>query len=603
MEYIFLDFLNRSIQAGWLILAVIVLRFLLKKAPKWIRLFFWALVGIRLLCPFSLQSAFSLIPSEETVSPEIFYAQEPVIESGIEIVNQAVNPVLTEAVTLAQGAGKNPIQAVTWAAGWLWSVGLIGMLLYGCISYLQLRKRVAQAVPLWGNVKESEQISSPFVLGVFRTYIYLPMHLENRVAAQVIAHEKEHIRRKDHWTKIAGYLLLSVYWFQPLVWAAYVLLCKDIEMACDEAVIRKMNVEERKMYSKALLSCSELHHRVAVCPLAFGEVSVKQRIQSVLYYKKPAFWLAVAAAVAGIAAAVCFLTVPKGKQELLTRWDGVYTTGRVLAQVPELSSLGNGGLFEQIIIRNRGLVIIGPDGETLYDVHQEGGSSVTGYSNEAFRDFLNNSGMIGVENIELPSYKKIEDIQVYSYYHDENQKEAAFRVFYFKGQPCWIGEGDNKRLYELVPNTKDLQYGPAEASRDNCVVFTDLSVTAGQKVWKNFLKKTEKGQAAMVRFAYYYTEEQVMYLADLRFDGENYRYDQYENGEVMKSRDYKYLQRIEGKEEDDSSLVDKYVYYVLVNEKDVVSSREDIMKVFASSTLAVGSQRFEVVYRDNTYKK
>lgn len=319
--------------------------------------------------------------------------------------------------------------------------------------------------------------------------------------------------------------------------------------------------------------------------------------------KKTLIWLAVAAVVAGVVVLICFLRISGNRESSLTRWDGVYTTGRVIAKKPELSVLGNGGRFAQIVIQNRGLTIISPEGETLYEVYAEGCyNTVTGYSQEAFGDFLNNSGMEWVEKIELPVYRNVDDMHVYHYHRNENEEEVFYHVYYFKGQPIWLSEGDNDRLYELVPYTKDLQYGPEDAAEDGCVVFTDLSVTAGQKAWKNFLKQTKKGLPATVRLAHYYPEEQAMYLADLRFDGETYRYDQYENGEVIKSRDYKYLQCIEGKEEVESSLVDKYVYYVMVNEKDVVTSREDIMKRIASSTLAVGEQKFQVVYMNHTYK-
>lgn len=319
--------------------------------------------------------------------------------------------------------------------------------------------------------------------------------------------------------------------------------------------------------------------------------------------KKTRIWLAVAAVLLGATVVVCFLMAPKEKEDVIARWDGVYTTGRVLAQVPELSSLGNNGAFDQIVIQNRGLTILSPEGETIYNTHEEGSyNTVTAYSQEALADFLKHSGMVWVEKTELPVYRIVEDMQVYHYHRNGNEKETVFHVYYCKGQPIWLSEGDNKRLYELVPSTRDLQYGPKEAKKDGCVVFTDLSLTAGEKVWKEFLKSVEKGKYAKVRLAYYYEEEQVMYLEDLLYDTENFILYEYVNGKTKKSDTFPYLKRIEGKDEDPFSQLDEYVYYVLLKEEDAIDSREDIMKRFASS-LSTDLTGFKVVYTDLTCRE
>ncbi|HPE16194.1 MAG TPA: M56 family metallopeptidase [Oscillospiraceae bacterium] len=311
MESVFLKLLNMSITASWLILAVLALRFLLRSAPKSIRSFLWALVGIRLIFPFSWQSVLSLIPSAETVSPDILYAEVPAIHSGINVLNQAVNPVISASLAPTAGAGVNPMQVVAHAAAIAWMAGMAALALYGAVSYIRLRRRVADAVLLRDNLWQSEKTASPFVLGLFRPRIYLPFDMEEESLAYVVAHERAHIKRRDHWIKPIGFLLLTVYWFNPLIWLAYVLLCRDIELACDERVVKEMGAADKKAYSEALLLCSVPHRMIAACPLAFGEVGVKERIRNVLSYQKPAFLIIIVALVSCVVAAACFLTNPK----------------------------------------------------------------------------------------------------------------------------------------------------------------------------------------------------------------------------------------------------------------------------------------------------
>lgn len=312
MEAVFIRLLNMSIAASWLILAVIALRFLLKNAPKNIRRILWALVGIRLVLPFSPESLLSLIPSAETVSPNILYAEAPKIHSGISAFNAYVNPVISESLAPAAGASVNPMQVVAYIASIVWIIGMIVLMLYSVISYVLLRRRVADAVILRDNFWQSEKVAFPFVLGLFRPRIYLPFGMDDESLAYVVAHEKAHIKHRDHWIKPIGFLLLIVYWFNPLIWLAYILLCRDIELACDERVVKQMSAKDKKAYSKALLTCSIDRRSIAACPLAFGEAGVKQRIKNVLNYKKPAFWIIIAALASCVIVAVCFLTNPPG---------------------------------------------------------------------------------------------------------------------------------------------------------------------------------------------------------------------------------------------------------------------------------------------------
>ena len=318
MTDLFIHLLNMSITAGWLVLAIALLRPVLKKAPRAIVCALWALVAVRLLLPFSIESVLSLIPSAETVPPDIIYAQEPAIQTGIPSFNAAINPIITEAFAPQGLVSINPIQVFLLIASWVWVLGIVGMLVYALVSYLRIRKKVSAAVCQSHNIYICDYVDSPFILGISRPRIYLPSTLSEEAVEAVIAHEEAHLARKDHWWKPLGYLLLAVYWFNPLMWLAYILLCRDIELACDEKVIKTMSGPEKQAYSTALLGCSVRRSRIAACPLAFGEVGVKARIQSVLSYKKPAFWLILVAVIASIAVAVCFLTDPKdtaGEQE------------------------------------------------------------------------------------------------------------------------------------------------------------------------------------------------------------------------------------------------------------------------------------------------
>lgn len=317
MSAVFVRLVNMSISASYLVLAVIALRLLLKRAPKWLTCLLWALVAVRLVCPFSLESTLSLIPSAQTIPPRIEYAQNPAIQSGIPAINSAVNPAIAESFTPNPANSVNPLQVVLFALSILWLIGVCTMLLYALISYLRLRKTVAPSFCLRGNVYEVDGLPSPFILGLFRPRIYVPSQMDASTLDYVVRHEKAHLLRRDHWWKPFGYLLLAVHWFNPLLWVAYVLLCRNIELACDEKVVRSMDDPHKAAYSQALLSASLPRHRIAACPLAFGEVGLKQRVKSILHYKKPAFWLVLAAVLICIAAAVCFLTDPLPQKDSL----------------------------------------------------------------------------------------------------------------------------------------------------------------------------------------------------------------------------------------------------------------------------------------------
>ena len=310
MADIFLKIVNMSISAVWIVLAIILLRFVLKKAPKWINCILWGIAGLRLVMPFSLESIFSLIPSTETISKPVD-SPRPHFESGVPIVDNQVNDYLKgnyfEGVTRPAGnfADITTILAV------IWVVGIVALLVYTVISFIRLKGKIGTAVLLRDNIYQSESVVSPFVLGIIRPKIYLPFNMSEQDMEHVIAHEQAHIRRKDHLWKPLGFLILTLHWFNPMVWLGYILLCRDIELACDEKVVKEFNNEQKADYSQALLTCSINRRIIAACPVAFGEVGVKNRVKSVLNYKKPAFWIIIISVVASIVFAVCFLTNPK----------------------------------------------------------------------------------------------------------------------------------------------------------------------------------------------------------------------------------------------------------------------------------------------------
>lgn len=310
MTELFLHVVNISISASWLVLAVLLARLVLKRAPKWAHVLLWGIVGVRLIFPFSLESALSLIPSAETISPTILTDGIHRVYTGFPTLNQSINPVLSQAATSTTDAAPNLLEIWLPVLAVLWFFGVAALLAWSAVSYLRLRRRVDTAVQLEDNLYQSEAVLSPFVLGLVHPRIYLPFYLDQDTMEHVVAHERAHIQRRDHWWKLLAFVLLSVYWFNPLLWLAYLLLCRDIELACDEKVVRGMEPRQRADYSQALLSCSVRRPAIAACPLAFGEVGVKQRVKSVLRYQRPTVLAVAASVVVCILVGVCFLTDP-----------------------------------------------------------------------------------------------------------------------------------------------------------------------------------------------------------------------------------------------------------------------------------------------------
>ena len=311
MTDIFLKILNISITASYLVVAVFLLRLILKKAPKWIRGILWGLVGIRLVFPFSVESVLSIIPSAEVISSDtVKYSTAPTITSGIPIIDSSLNPVISTTFSANPTQSVNPLQILTEMAGLIWVVGIAVMLMYAIISTLKIKKQVGESVKIRDNIFMCDAVKSPFILGVIRPKIYIPSGMDSDAENLIISHELAHIKRGDHFWKPFGFLLLSVYWFNPLIWFGYVFLCRDIELACDEKVIKSLGKDEIADYSEALLKFNAPRKLITACPVAFGEVGVKERIKSVLNYKKPAFWIIIVAIVACAVTAICLLTNP-----------------------------------------------------------------------------------------------------------------------------------------------------------------------------------------------------------------------------------------------------------------------------------------------------
>ncbi len=309
MESIFRVILNMSVTGSYVIVAVCVLRLLLRKAPKWISYALWAVVLFRLVCPISFESSAALIPDAQPIPQEFFTAQTPEIHTGLPFVNAAVNPMLRQSAAGSPAASANPAQILFWSWGWTWLLIAIGLLLYALFTTVKFRKRIRFATLLESGVYESDQIGMAFVYGLIKPRIYIPAGLSEEQRTHILLHERAHIRRFDHIFKPLSFLVLAAHWFNPLAWLAFLLFGKDMELSCDESVMRRAQGDIRQAYSATLLHVSSSRSAL-VAPLAFGESGTKLRIKNVLQYRKPAFWAIAAVIVVMAAAAVVLLANP-----------------------------------------------------------------------------------------------------------------------------------------------------------------------------------------------------------------------------------------------------------------------------------------------------
>ena len=314
MENVFLQILNNAITVSILILVIMLVRVLCRKMPKWITCLLWILVAAKLMMPFSVESIFSLVPTSEPIPAGIAMESNPHISSGIENVDNLINPALQQHFAPDKTASANPLQVWMYVGTVVWLAGTAALLLYALAAYVAVKWKVRASVRVEKNIYECDDIADPFILGIVRPRIYLPSGLDEETKKYVLKHETAHLGRKDYLWKPLGFLILSVYWFQPLCWAAYILMCGDIEYACDEKVIKRETESARADYCKALLICSMPRKMIAACPVAFGENGVKGRVKNMMNYKKPTFWISSISIVIVVIVAVCFATSPKGKE-------------------------------------------------------------------------------------------------------------------------------------------------------------------------------------------------------------------------------------------------------------------------------------------------
>ena len=523
---LFLKLLNMSISAGWLVLVILVLRFALKKAPKWLTCSLWSLVALRLIIPNSIESIFSLIPSTQTIPQEILTQNRFEVNTGIPVINQHINHEILgsyyEGVTVPVDNGLNLVSE----ASIIWLIGMGLLLLYSLFSYLYLRRKVSASMKLRENIYLCDYIDTPFILGLLRPRIYLPSSLDEGNWSHVLAHEQAHLKRRDHWWKPLGFALLSVYWFNPLLWLAYVILCKDIELACDEKVIKELGNQEKAAYSQALLECSMPRYLIAACPLAFGEVGVKDRIKSILNYKRPAFWVILIALILCISAAVCFLTDPVTPQEV--------------------------NFIGTVVGTYQGYITVEPAPD----------------SNEA-----KSASQI---NVRLPENPPV------------IQNGDTVRITYggeiLESSPAQI---ISTTAIEVLTDLKYVteNYSLARAILEGYTVMIDGDVAANQVKMHNFFQKTGKGMAATLRYASYYTigdpdrmskelfessRGSYPYLTyyELEYDGEAYTLRWYE-GDTEYVQTWKYLLHFEGVPSNSWAPYQAYESYILADRNDV----------------------------------
>lgn len=568
MTALFLKIVNTGISAGWVVLAVLAVRLVLRKAPKWTHVLLWGIVALRLIFPFSLESALSLIPSAQTLPDQLLAGPSFQIHTGVPPVDQRVNEYLGdryfEGVSVPTGSGRDTMTLFAV----LWIVGTLLLLAYMAVSYLRLWLRLSEAVPVEENVFRSRKIEVPFVFGFLKPEIYLPWGMDSETSAYVVRHERAHIRRGDHWWKMIGFLILAVYWFHPLLWVSYLLFCRDIELACDEKVIRELPEEQRAEYSQALLDCSIGRDKGTasgiIFPPSFGEQDVKKRIRHILHYRKPVFW-ATAGAVAGCAVlAVCFLTDPPSEESGM-----VPTTA-------DLHGIWNGYLFLTI------------NGET-YRYEQTDADSGMAAQGELLDSFTEQTGTKTV-SWEIYSVQESPDHSVVL-----AKAEADREVLSGNSVVTATEELQNRYLYRYSPAKRSEPDALQKAKDDGCAVMEDGYASFGQEIWKTFVETAEKGQKASVQVAHYYTLDEegssreyyesvkedypILYRFHLEFDGETYTLRWIEE-ETEYVRTYRYLMhyRGDGSDAEEREFEERYV---LTNDNTV--TWEDIVNGMLSS--------------------
>ncbi len=593
METIFLKLLNMSITASYLVILIVLLRAIFSKAPRGMYCCLWSMVALRLLLPFSLESMLSLIPSTEPVPSEIIYTEISVITPGSTIAGQAVSPPAAQSLAPAVGASVNPMQILVAAASWIWILGMAIMVLHALISYLKIRKRTSEAVPGDGYFS-CDHIETPFILGTLRPKIFLPSDMDAQDQFYVLAHEQAHLSRKDNLWKPLGYLLLTVYWFNPILWMAYVFFCRDIELACDEKVIRTLGSSSKKAYSQALIHCSAPKHLVAACPLAFGEVGVKKRIQTILHYRAPGFWVIVIAAVLCVLAAVCFLTDPREESR----------PGSVPGSTNETD--GSISLIVENPAPSRVTVRFLQSGETPdqvcylrpgYSLEQETADGWVRLNPEQRYD----EGLL--DPIDFNWYRQDSNGMMLAWENIPPLGEGHYRI----GMDITIEDTDqqqeNRRIYgefalppaksqngKLPLNAIPETYSQEEADLDGCFVISEGRVSHGLDLWTAFQDKLSRRESASLRLckaAVLGDMTPVDEIYDIDYDGTVFTVTWFSDNQ-LKSMDYPYLIHDMGRQPE-AGYYDQWEKWILAKSQ---SSLEE---------LEAGSQPYLAIYENRSH--
>jgi len=493
MEYLFIHVLNISITASFLVLAIIFYRLFAKRSPKWISVLMWGFVGLRLLFPFSIEGALSLIPSKSTIPTTITHDRYPALNTGFSGVDEVVNPILSGSMGARPEYSANPMHVLITVLGWIWLGVMLCMLLYMSASFIYLRIKTRVKLKSDDGIYLCDYVKTPFILGIIKPRIYLPSDISDKYYSHVVAHERAHIRRLDHVWKPLGFFLLSVYWFNPLLWAAYVLLCRDIESACDERVISELGDNEKAHYSEALLSLGIKSHAISACPLAFGEVSVKTRVSAISKYKKPA---AIAIAISLLVCtvfAVCFLTYKKNNTVAIEQ--GIWYAGKVVAaadtstdsdDVPLFVFTENGDLLvESKNLADLSYVSLGKMNTAYvsrkeYESLFEGVTFREGYDADYFHGVIKSSWRIipsissGIQHEEL--YLLRSEKELYMGYADDGKIGTLYELRFNETLPTY--------LYTLKYTTSDV---------NNAALILDSSTGTGRITFGDHLSYTALG--------------------------------------------------------------------------------------------------------------
>ena len=554
MNELFLKILNMSISASWLILAVLLCRFILKKAPKYFRILLWGIVGIRLLCPYSMESVLSIIPSRQTIPDSILYESGYEIQTGISPVDEQVNKYLdehySESSFVTTDYGKHVINILAS----IWMIGAALICLHTAVSYWKLHKKVSMSVKFRENIFQNETVDFPFILGIFKPKIIIPFKIDAQNLEYVIAHEQAHIQRKDNWWKPIGFLILTVYWFHPLIWLSYLLFCRDIELACDERVIRKLKNGQKADYADALLECSIGQQKIAaVCPFAFGKNSVKERIKNILCYKKPAYGILMMSAATCMTMAVCFLTDPAAAEQM---------------DVMKPAEINRTGVFDSYLYI------------TVHGKHYR------------------------YEQIDMDTERVTKDQLLETFTEHADPLHIDWKVYSVKEYPdhsvvLALAGTDYKNLYQYSPSKRSDPNALQKAKDHGNVVIEDGNVTCGQQIWKDFVQDAQEGKKVSVMVSHYYTldpdscSEQyyevyqedypVIYHQKLTYDGNRYTLSWKEGSEdYVKNFQYLMHYTVDAPEKKDS--YNSFSRYVLTNDDTV--TWEDLWKGMISSQIS-----------------